>query len=75
MLRELGARWLVEAVEYISENPSIIVYGFSRSGIFGALDNSRESEDEEDIEECIDTCDEFEDEDDDDMLMSDEESL
>ena len=37
MLKELEAKCLVEMVEYIADNPQIIVNGFFRSGITGAL--------------------------------------
>ena len=46
LLREKGARWLVEMVQYISENPQIIVNRFIRSGITGAIDQSIASTDE-----------------------------
>ena len=39
-IKELGARWLVTAAEYISNNPQIIVYRFLRSGISRALDEN-----------------------------------
>ena len=38
MLKELGARWLVEMSQYFAENPQIIVNGFVKAGITGALD-------------------------------------
>ena len=38
MLKELGAKWLVQMAEYFEENPQIIVNGFIRAGIAGALD-------------------------------------
>ena len=37
-LKNLGAKWLVEMADYISGNPQMIVNGFIRSGITGALD-------------------------------------
>ena len=37
-MKELGAKWLVNAAQYISDNPQIIVNGFLHSGITGALD-------------------------------------
>ena len=43
-LQELGAKWLVEMAEYMSNNPSFIVRGL---GISKALDGN-ESEDETD---------------------------
>ena len=38
VLKEVGARWLVEMVEYISSNPQFIVNGFVSSGISSAID-------------------------------------
>ena len=32
-LKELGAKWLVEAANYMSENPQMIVSGFVKAGI------------------------------------------
>ena len=37
-MKELGAKWLVNTVTHISENPQVIVNGFIHSGITGALD-------------------------------------
>ena len=37
VIKELGARWLVEMVEYFAENPQTIVNGFFKAGIAGAL--------------------------------------
>ncbi len=34
----IGAKWLVEMAEYISDNPQFIINGFVRSGITGAID-------------------------------------
>ena len=39
ILKELGAKWLVEIAEHFADNPQIIVNGFIRSGITGALSN------------------------------------
>ena len=39
MLKEVGAQWLVDMAEYFSTNPQIIVNGFVRAGIAGALDS------------------------------------
>ena len=38
MLKELGAKWLIQMAEYLADNPQIIVNGFLRAGITGALD-------------------------------------
>ena len=43
-LKELNAKWLVEVMEYIADNPEFIVNGFLRSGILGALDTISELE-------------------------------
>ena len=36
VLKEVGAKWLVEMAKYFEDNPMIIVNGFIRSGIIGA---------------------------------------
>ena len=38
VLKELGARWMVEMAEYFADNPQVIVNGFVKAGITGALD-------------------------------------
>ena len=38
MMKELGAKWLVQMAEHFQENPQIIVNGFFRAGIAGALE-------------------------------------
>ena len=38
VLRELGAKWITEMAGYFANNPDIIVKGFIKSGISGALD-------------------------------------
>ena len=38
VLKELGAKWMVGMAEYFAENPQIIVNGFVKAGIAGALD-------------------------------------
>ena len=43
ILKECGAQWLVEAADYISENPQMIVNGFIKAGITKALDRIEES--------------------------------
>ena len=40
VLRELGAKWLVEMAEYFEADPQIIVNGFIRAGIAAALDQA-----------------------------------
>lgn len=47
ILKELGAKWLVEMSEYISNNPQFITSGFIRSGITAALDGKEPEDDEE----------------------------
>lgn len=42
LLKELGAKWLVEMFEYIASNLQIIVNGFVKSGIPSALDGEDE---------------------------------
>lgn len=36
-MKEVGAKWLVEMAEYISDNPHIIVNGSVHSGIISAV--------------------------------------
>jgi len=38
MLKEVGAKRLVEIAKYFEDNPMIIVNGFIRSGVTGALE-------------------------------------
>ena len=38
VLKELGASWMVEMAKYFGENPQIVVNGFIKPGIPGALD-------------------------------------
>ena len=43
----LGARWIEQTVEYLAENPHIIVSGFRHAGIYaalGLLDNDADDE-------------------------------
>ena len=47
-LRELGASWLVQVADYFANNPDMIVDGFIKSGICGALDGLESDEDLED---------------------------
>ena len=39
--------WMVEMSEYFAANPQIIVNGFVKAGITGALDREKASEDQE----------------------------
>ncbi len=53
VLKEVSAKWLVEMVQYITDNPQFIVNGFIRSGITAAIDGvvdmgSEESDMEDD---------------------------
>ena len=47
VMKELGAKWMVEMSEYFAANPQIIVNGFVKAGITGALDRVNASEDQE----------------------------
>ena len=38
LLKELGAKWLLETFEYVCNNTQVVVNGFVRSGITGAFD-------------------------------------
>ena len=42
LMKEISAKWLVDMAQYLSDNPQIIVNGFIRSGIPGALDRLQE---------------------------------
>ena len=64
VLKEVGAKWLVEMAEYFQENPRIIVNGFIRSGITGALDGVEDDNLEDDPTESIDSDEELDNEDD-----------
>ena len=44
LLKELGAKWMVEMSEYFAANPQIIVSGFVKAGIAGALDRKEASD-------------------------------
>ena len=48
VLRELGAKWIVEMAGYFANNPDIIVKGFIKSGISRALDGINNDEEEMD---------------------------
>ena len=37
-LKEWGAKWLVDMVDFIQDNPQFIVNGFIKAGILGAID-------------------------------------
>ena len=56
-LPEFGAKWLVDMSSYISNNPQLIVNGFIRSGIAGAL-NGQETDETEGNQE-LDSEDDF----------------
>ena len=47
ILKELMARWLVEMAEYLAENPLLVVKGFIKAGITGAIDGCFDQQDEE----------------------------
>ena len=62
VLKEVSAKWLVEMVEYITNNPQFIVNGFIRSGISSAIDGvvdmgsaSEDSGTEEDLDSHTDS--------------------
>ena len=42
VLKQVGAQWLVETAEYLSNNPQIITNGFIKTGIAAALDGVEE---------------------------------
>ena len=51
LLRELGAKWIVEMAGYFANNPDIIVKGFIRSGISRTLDGVNTDEEEIDSDD------------------------
>ena len=57
VLKEMGAKWIVEMFEYISNNPQFMVNGFLKAGITQEIDepngsdtDGNESEEDGDIE-------------------------
>ena len=38
LLKLLGAKWIVNALEYVADNPTMVVNGFPQAGILNALD-------------------------------------
>ena len=46
VLKELGAKWLVQMAVYFSDNPQIVVNGFVKAGITAALDGQEDQQDE-----------------------------
>ena len=46
MMKELGAKWMVEMAQYFADNPQIIVNGFIKAGIIGALGSHMDIQDE-----------------------------
>ena len=63
VLKELGAKWMVEMAEYFAENPQITVNGFVRTGIAGALDAHQDEQEEQESDEEYKTESDFEDSD------------
>jgi hypothetical protein len=51
VLKELGAKWMVEMAEYFADNPQIVVNGFMRTGIVGALDGHQDEQEGQESEE------------------------
>ena len=47
ILKESGAKWMVQMAEYFADNPQIIVNGFIRAGINRALDDLSDDEEGE----------------------------
>ena len=52
-LIELGAKWMVEMAQYITDNPQIIVNGFIKAGITGALDGHMDNQDEPENDDTV----------------------
>lgn len=53
VVKEVGAKWLVDMAEFINENPQFVVNGFIKSGITGALDQIADDDDEEEEDTAI----------------------
>ena len=68
-LKTIGAKWLVGMVDYIQDNPKIVVNGFRKSGILQALDEAYGNENE-----MEDTDEDFDDEDKDSSEIEDDEN-
>ena len=49
----LGARWIEQAMEYLADNPHIVVSSFRHAGIYAAL--GLLDEDDDDLPDCDDT--------------------
>jgi hypothetical protein len=60
VLKELGAKWLVQMGEYFADNPQIIVNGFVKAGIAAALDGQEDQQEVEVHEMEDDSEDDFE---------------
>ena len=60
VLKELGAKWMVEMSEYFAENPHIIVNGFVKAGIAGELDRKEASDERQENNETENDFDEME---------------
>ena len=50
MLKELGAKWLVEVANYFAQNPQMVVNGFIRAEITGVYDNDSSEQQQEMVE-------------------------
>ena len=69
VLKELGAKWLVDTVNYIRDNPQFVVNGFVKAGILGALDGDFEEQEDDAEEDETGTDDETDTETDDELPM------
>ena len=47
VVKEVGAKLLVDMAEFIGENPQFVVNGFIKSGITGALDQIADNDEED----------------------------
>ena len=56
-------KWMVKMAEYFAKNPQIIVNGFVRAEIAGALDGHQDEQEEQESEEEYKTESDFEDRD------------
>ena len=44
VLKEMGAKWMMEMAEYFAENPLTIINGFIKAGFAGALDGHKDGQ-------------------------------
>ena len=60
VLKEVGAQWLVDMAQYFSNNPDIVVSGFFRAGITGALSSELQEVQEQGVNSEQESVSEYE---------------